>query len=70
MTGGMPTDFEMPIGERVGRPVRQRNATRRYVDFVKETTNVRLDGLHVVLDCARAPATRSRPWCSRSWARR
>ena len=25
---------------------------RRYVDFVKETTNVRLDGLHVVLDCA------------------
>ena len=43
---------EMPIGERVGRPVRQRNATRRYVDFVKETTNVRLDGLHVVLDCA------------------
>ena len=52
VTGGMPTDFEMPIGERVGRPVRQRNATRRYVDFVKETTNVRLDGLHVVLDCA------------------
>ena len=36
----------------MGRPVRQRNATRRYVDFVKETTGVRLDGLHVVLDCA------------------
>ena len=42
----------MPVGGRVGRPVRQRNATRRYVDFVKETTGVRLDGLHVVLDCA------------------
>ncbi len=50
--GGMPSDYEMPIGASVGRPVRQRNATRRYVDFVKETTNVRLDGLHVVLDCA------------------
>ena len=49
---GMPEGFEMPVGERVGRPVRQRNATRRYVDFVKETTDVRLDGLHVVLDCA------------------
>ena len=50
--GGMPDDFEMPVGDRVGRPVRQRNAMRRYVDFVKETTNVRLEGLHVVLDCA------------------
>lgn len=37
---GMPADFEAPTGERVGRPVRQRNATRRYVDFVKETTDV------------------------------
>ncbi len=49
---GMPEGLELPVGSRVGRPVRQRNATRRYVDFVKETTNVRLDGLHVVLDCA------------------
>ena len=55
---GMPADFEAPTGERVGRPVRQRNATRRYVDFVKETTDVRLDGLHVVLDCAQGPASR------------
>ena len=50
--GGLPPEMEMPIGARVGRSVRQRNATRRYVDFVKETTHVRLDGLHVVLDCA------------------
>ncbi|MEG0997195.1 MAG: phosphoglucosamine mutase, partial [Clostridia bacterium] len=49
---GMPAEEEPPVGERVGRPVRQRNATRRYVDFVKETTGARLDGLHVVLDCA------------------
>ena len=52
VTTGLPQGMEMPIGEKVGRPVRQRNATRRYVDFVKETTNLRLDGLHVVLDCA------------------
>ena len=49
---GLPSDFDIPVGDRVGRPVRQRNAVRRYVDFVKETTDVRLDGLHVVLDCA------------------
>lgn len=49
---GMPADYKMPTGSSVGRPVRQRNAMRRYVDFVKETTSVRLDGLHVVLDCA------------------
>ena len=49
---GLPEGAERPIGNMVGRPVRQRNATRRYVDFVKETTDVRLDGLHVVLDCA------------------
>ncbi|MDD3214242.1 MAG: phosphoglucosamine mutase [Eubacteriales bacterium] len=52
VVSGLPAEFEMPVGERVGRPVRQRNAARRYVDFVKSTTNVRLDGLHVVLDCA------------------
>ncbi|HNX61871.1 MAG TPA: phosphoglucosamine mutase, partial [Candidatus Limiplasma sp.] len=49
---GLPEGFEMPVGERVGRPVRQRNAARSYVDFVKNTTDVRLDGRHVVLDCA------------------
>jgi len=53
---GMPEEFELPVGEHVGRPVRQRNAARRYVDFVKETTSVRLDGLHVVLDCAQGAA--------------
>ncbi len=49
---GLPEDKALPIGERVGRPVRQRNAQRRYIDFAKETTGVRLDGLHIVVDCA------------------
>ena len=49
---GLPATLTLPIGEKVGRPVRQRNATRRYIDFIKETTSIRLDGLHIVLDCA------------------
>ena len=52
VVNGLPEDFEAPIGEWVGRPVRQRNASRRYIDFIKETSSVRFDGLHVVLDCA------------------
>ena len=35
-------NMKFPVGDRVGRPVRQRNAQRRYIDFVKETTGVRL----------------------------
>ena len=49
---GLPEDKQLPVGEGVGRPVRQRNAQRRYIDFAKETTGVRLDGLHIVVDCA------------------
>ena len=49
---GLPQGKQLPIGEGVGRPVRQRNAQRRYIDFAKETTGVRLDGLHIVVDCA------------------
>ena len=49
---GLPEGKQLPIGDGVGRPVRQRNAQRRYIDFAKETTGVRLDGLHIVVDCA------------------
>ena len=49
---GLPQGKQLPISEGVGRPVRQRNAQRRYIDFAKETTGVRLDGLHIVVDCA------------------
>jgi phosphoglucosamine mutase len=62
---GLPKDFEMPVGEGVGRPVRQRNAARRYVDFVKETTDARLDGLHVVLDCAQGASYEVAPMAFR-----
>ena len=49
---GLPAGYEPPIGTQIGRPVRQFNAARRYIDFVQEAMDVRLDGLHVVLDCA------------------
>ena len=62
---GLPANIEMPVGERVGRPVRQRNVARRYVDFVKETTNIRLDGLHVVLDCAQGASYEVAPMAFR-----
>ena len=49
---GLPKDFKLPVGPHVGRPIRQYNAARRYIDFLLDTMDVRLDSLHVVLDCA------------------
>ena len=58
---GLPEGFALPTGGGVGRPVRQRNAQRRYIDFVKETTGARLDGLHIVVDCAQGAASQVAP---------
>lgn len=57
----LPADRTLPIGPNVGRPVRQRNAQRRYIDFAKETTGVRLDGLHIVVDCAQGASYQVAP---------
>lgn len=54
-------DAKLPVGVKVGRPVRQRNAQRRYIDFVKETTGVRFDGLHIVVDCAQGASYQVAP---------
>ena len=54
-------DFEVPVGSKVGRPVRQMNARRRYIDFAKETIGVRLDGLHIVVDCAQGASYQVAP---------
>jgi len=58
---GLPEGRCLPVGGQVGRPVRQRNAQRRYIDFVKETTGVRLDGLHIVVDCAQGASYQVAP---------
>lgn len=58
---GLPEGVALPTGSGVGRPVRQRNAQRRYIDFVKETTGARLDGLHIVVDCAQGASSQVAP---------
>lgn len=50
-----------PVGKAVGRPVRQVNAVRQYTDFLKSTASCRLDGLHIVLDCAHGAASQVAP---------
>lgn len=54
--GGLPDHYALPVGTQIGRPVRQFNAARRYIDFIQSSLGVRLDGLHVVLDCANGAA--------------
>ena len=51
----------LPTGIAVGRPVRQINAQRQYIEFLKGTASCRLDGLHVVLDCANGAASQIAP---------
>ncbi len=53
---GLPAGFQLPAGTQIGRPVHQFNAARRYIDFIQSSMDVRLDGLHVVLDCANGAA--------------
>ncbi len=52
---------ELPTGVSVGRPIRQVNAQRQYIEFLKNTTTVRFDGLNVVLDCAHGAASSVAP---------
>jgi phosphoglucosamine mutase len=54
--GGLPAGYEPPVGTLIGRPVRQFNAARRYIEYIQNSMDVRLDGLHVVLDCANGAA--------------
>jgi len=58
---GLPKGYQLPIGDQVGRPVFQRNAQRRYIDFAKETTGARFDGLHIVVDCAQGASYQVAP---------
>ena len=51
----------LPQGVAVGRPVHQANAQRQYIEFLKSTTHVRLDGISVVLDCAHGAASSVTP---------
>lgn len=50
-----------PTGKAIGRPVHQVNAARRYIEMLKGTAACRLDGLHIVLDCAHGAASKIAP---------
>lgn len=52
---------ELPTGVSVGRPIKQVNAQRQYIEFLKGTTSVRFDGLNVVLDCAHGASSSVAP---------
>ncbi|MEF9990049.1 MAG: phosphoglucosamine mutase [Christensenellaceae bacterium] len=51
-----------PIGKKIGRRVRLKKAAQDYIDFVVESTDVSLEGLKVVLDCANGAASEVAPW--------
>lgn len=60
--GDLPLPIELPTGVSVGRIIRNAgNAQRQYIEFLKSTTQVRFDGLRVVLDCAHGAASTVAP---------
>ena len=50
-----------PMGTGVGRIVHRENSIDDYIDFLVATTDVRLDGYKIVLDCANGAAYEAAP---------
>lgn len=48
--------FKAADGNKVGKVFRVETAKKRYIDFVKKSTDVRFDGLRAVVDCANGAA--------------
>ena len=61
LMGESATGMPRPTGKAIGRPVRQANAARQYIEFLKGTASCRLDGLHIVLDCAHGASSQVAP---------
>ena len=58
LRGETPLPVELPTGASVGRViVNEAIGQRHYIEFLKSTTQVRFDGLRVVLDCAHGAAS-------------
>ena len=55
-------EVPQPTGRKIGRRVRLKKAAQDYIDFVVETTDVNLDGMKIVLDCANGAASEVAPW--------
>lgn len=50
-----------PTGTAVGRVVHRENCIDHYIDFLLTTTDIRLDGFRIVLDCANGAAYEAAP---------
>ncbi len=55
-------EVPQPTGKKIGRRVRLKKAAQDYIDFVVESTDVSLEGLKVVLDCANGASSEVAPW--------
>jgi len=53
--------WERPIGDAVGRVIRDEDAGGAYVEYLLGTIDQRLDGLRVVVDCANGAASAVAP---------
>ena len=53
--------IDLPTGTHVGRKVRLKKADDEYIEHVTSGTDVRLDGIKVVLDCANGAASEVAP---------
>jgi len=54
-------EIPAPKGADVGRLVRLKNAERDYIEFLKNTIDVELDGLKIAVDCANGAAYKVAP---------
>ncbi len=51
-----------PTGIKVGRRIHMKKAAQEYIDHIVSTTDVSLEGMKVVLDCANGAASEVAPW--------
>lgn len=63
---GEQDDFYRPSGHLVGSLNYRKELLQEYIDYVLSTTDVRLDGMKIVLDCANGAAYEAMPTVLRS----
>ncbi len=63
---GDQDDFYRPSGHLVGSLNYRKELLQEYIDYVLSTTDVRLDGMKIVLDCANGAAYEAMPTILRS----
>lgn len=54
-------EMPCPTGVEIGRRISIKSAVRDYIDFLKSTIDVKLDGIKVVLDCANGASSAIAP---------